>query len=135
VGIYNSSNYISLLIVGVGLFINYLINKGGVKDLFKGLLYTNVLFLVEMAIFDLGLSNITCIHMLPYLVFIPLVTRLIIIKYDNSYKLWEYLGYIVISITAFFQYTSEADGMLFVTLLTAIVIIAYIVIRKIKVLL
>jgi hypothetical protein len=124
---YSPSKYITLFLLGIGILINYIISKEKLKDLFKVLLITIILILLEFIIYDLKLDDITCIKFLPYLIFVPILTRLTIKKYTNYYKIHEYIGYIMISLFAFFQYTSEFDGMLFVSLLTIVVIASYII--------
>ena len=54
------------------------------------------------------------------------MTRFIIKKWDvYLYKVFEYLGSIVICLIALFNYSSEMDGIIFVFGLTILVIISY----------
>ena len=124
---YSPSKYVTLMILSAGILINYIINEKEIKDLFKVILTTTILILLEFIIFDLHLNEITLIHYLPYIIYVPFITRTTIMKYTNSYKIFEYIGYFMINFVAFFNYTSEMDGILFVFLLTLVVIVSYII--------
>ena len=124
-GSFNESKYISLLLVSIGTFISYLVKEK--NNIFKGLLYTYLLILIKFIIKDLGWTNLSIFNYGPYLIWWPFITRDIIKKYDiNTYKIFEYLGYILINVYSLGNYTSEFDGLIFVFLLTLIVIVSYI---------
>ena len=122
---FNESKYISLLLVSIGTFISYLVKEK--NNIFKGLLYTYLLILIKFIFKDLGWTNLSIFNYGPYLIWWPFMTRDIIKKYDiNTYKIFEYLGYILINVYSLGNYTSEFDGLIFVFLLTLIVIVSYI---------
>ena len=124
--VFKESHYLSLLIFAIGTFINYYINdEGKIKDLFLGIMFTNLLVLSQFLISDLEWNNITVIRYLPYLIWIPSITRGILKKYNVNYKVWEYIGYILLNLIAFASYTNELDGILFVSSLAVLVIISY----------
>ena len=122
---FNQSHYISLLIITTGTFISYLIKTEKTKDVFKAILYTCGLAFILFIIKDLNINNIISPAYVSYLIWIALITRNIVKKYNPGYKYLEYIGYILINLMAIQNYRSEADGILFVFALTAIVIISY----------
>ena len=124
---FNEYKYISLLLVTIGICVNFIIRKNKTKDICKGLMYTCFLIFVMFFVYDINLSDICLFRFLPYMVWLLLVTRTVIKKYDiSSCKILEYLGFIFINFLAFVSYDSEADGMLFVFALAIFVMVSYI---------
>lgn len=119
------SYYISLLFLFMGTLASFLIKEGKPKYIYKGILFTIGLLFVNQIIYDLNINTISIFRHGPYLIWIPLLTRLCIKKHSNSYKGWEYFGYIIMNLIALSSYKDEADGILFVAFLTGIVIISY----------
>ena len=123
---FNDSKYICLLIISIGTFASYLIYSEKIKDLLKAFLYIYILIFFRFIMFDFALENITFLHYGIYLVWVPIITRTIIKKYDIDYKTWEYISYIAINVLSIYNYSSEMDGIMFVFLLTILVILGYI---------
>ena len=124
--IYSQSKYFSLLLIFVGTFIAYLVKRNVRKDWFKAGLFVCVLILARFLIKDLYLESSTMINIGIYILWVPLITRLIIRKYSTeACKIIEYIANIIINMWAFFSYTSEYDGLLFVLLLVMVVIVSY----------
>ena len=125
--VFEESHYISLLLATIIAFVLYIIKTDKVKDIFKAILFINGLILSQLLVFDFELDHISLFVYTPYLILIPALTRNIIKKYSTSYKMFEYIGYILVNLIALQNYTDELDGMIFVFALTFIVIISYIV--------
>ncbi len=124
--IYSQSKYFSLLLVSVGTFIAYLVKRNVRKDWFKAGLFVCGLILARFIIDDLYLDSTTMINIGVYILWLPLLTRLIIRKYSiEACKIIEYIANIIINIWAFCSYTSEYDGLLFVLLLMMVIIVSY----------
>ncbi len=122
---FNETKYISLLIIALGTYVIYLIKENKTKDLLKAFLFLEGLQLVKYIIVDLNLNNISILRYGPYILCTILITRLIEKKYSENYKKIEYIFLTIINYLAISNYISEFDGILFVLLLTALVIISY----------
>ncbi len=121
---FNDIKYFKLLILLLGTITIYLsANKG--KDFFKTLIYLLSFYLIKLLIIDFKLEEIAFINYGVILLFISLITRDIIKKHTVNYKVIIYIGYILTNISAFINYSSEQDGILFVFLLTLFVLISY----------
>ncbi len=118
--------YISLFLLLVGNSICYIIKINKTKDIYKGLIYTLLLILYKYIIKDLNLNNLSILNYGIYIVYLILINRTIIKKYQNNYKVFEYLFSILIYYIALINYSSELDGIIFVFFLSLIVIISYI---------
>lgn len=118
--------YISILILMVGTFIICFIKENKVKDLFRVLLYIFSFVFYQFIIFDLGLDGVTFLLIGNYLILLLFITRRIISKYNNSYKVLEYIFCVLVNLIALGCYTSEFDGILYVLFLAGIVIVSYI---------
>ena len=123
---FSPNKYFSLILIVIGTIISYLTNDFKAKDFFKSVILLCGLILARFIITDLDLKTITLIKIGIYLLWVPLFTRLIIRKYSiEACKAIEYIANIIINIWAFTSYSSEYDGLLFVSLLVIIVIVSY----------
>ena len=123
---YHPNKYFGLLLVVIGTSIAYIVKRGRRRDLFKTGLFVCGLVLARFIIHDLDLESFTMINIGVYVLWVPLVTRLIIRKYSIiGCKIAEYTANVIINLVAFFSYTSEYDGLLFVLLLMLVIIVSY----------
>jgi len=117
--------YITIILLIVGTFTSYLIRNNKTKDILKTFLYTLGLILYKFIIIDLGLEKITLLESGIYIIYLILVTRTIIKKYSENYKVLEYMISSLIYFIVLFNYTSEFDGIIFVFYLMILVIFCY----------
>ena len=102
------------------------------KVIFESIIYVLSLILYNKIYEDLseiyvGLSTITTFKYLGYIIFVGLITRNVLKKYNiNLYKVVEYIAFAILYLLAISNYTSQLDGMAFVSLLLIITIISYI---------
>jgi len=120
------SKYLSIIILLTGSITCYLIKENEVKDRFKALTYTLFLILYNFIIYDLNLNTNSMFNYGIYILYTLLITRDILKKYNNNYKIFEYLSCILINLITLTNYSSEFDGIIYVIFLTFIVIISYI---------
>lgn len=119
--------YIGIILLILGTFISYLKKENKSKDIFKFILYISLFNLYNMIfINDLNLNNITILTVGSYLILLIATTRTILKKYNDSYKVIEYISSTIINLIAISTYTSEMDGIIYVIFLTILVIISYI---------
>lgn len=119
------SKYIGLIILLIGTYIIYFIKNDKVKDMFKGICYTLLLILYNFIISDLKLDDFTVLSMGIYIVYLLIISRDILKKYINDYKVLEYIASSFIYFITLFMYNSEFDGLLFVMFVVIIVMICY----------
>lgn len=123
---YTPNNYISILIFAIGDFICYLIKNNKVKDIYKGLLYILGFALYNTILVDINLDSFSSLIAISYISLLILITRTIVKKYGNSYKVWEYIISILINLAIIFNYNSELDGIIYIIALAILVIVSYI---------
>ena len=89
------------------------------------ILYNNIY--EDLSEIYIGISTVTALKYLGYIVFVGLITRNILKKSNiNIYKVVEYIAFAILYLFAISDYTSQLDGMAFVSLLLIITIISYI---------
>ena len=125
---FNDNKYIQVLmfIIATGLY-TYLCDKEKRKP-FISALYVFITIFYNMLISDLKIDEYALFSKGYYLLLTLLFTRTIIKKDNKSddYKILEYFFFIAINIITIGSYTSEFDGILFVSLLVLITIGSYI---------
>ena len=124
--VFDDSKYVIIFIFSLMSIVGYLIKEDKLKDVFKTFLYTCILLLIRFITYDLELDTISLLHYGPYFVWIICITRNIVKKYSNDYKVFEYISLVLINIIAISGFTDEMDGLVFVLLLTILVIIGYV---------
>lgn len=121
------SDYLGISLYIIGCTICYLIKENTkTKDIYQGFLYFFILLLGKQLIYDLELSNVALFNYGIYLFFIIALTKTLFKKYGNFYKVIEYIFTILVNLIAIGNYNSEMDGLLYVVLLVALVIISYV---------
>lgn len=101
-------------------------NEDKQKDIAKFLAYLFTMFLYNSIISDLGITDYTAFSMLGYILLAIFTIKTILVKYRKNIDILEYITFGLLYVIAFFKYSNEVDGMLFVGLLIAIVVISYI---------
>lgn len=96
------------------------------KDIAKFLVYLFTMFLYNSIMSDLELTDYTALSMLGYILLAIFTIKTILVKYHKNVDILEYITFGLLYVIAFFKYSNEVDGMLFVGLLIAIVVISYI---------
>jgi len=119
-------SYVSIIILIGGTLASYLIKTNKVKDLYKAILYILGLLLYNTIINDLNVNNISVFSVGIYIILTLLLTRTILKKYGNGYKVWEYILCSLINLFAIANYTSQFDGIIYCLFLTIVVIGCYI---------
>lgn len=117
--------YFNILLLIVGNSVIALKEKN-YKDIFKFILYILVFVLYNYIIIDLNLKTISALSGGSYLVLLMALTRGFVSKYNEDYKMLEYVGSGIINWVALFCYTSEFDGIIYVIFLTLLVIVGYV---------
>lgn len=118
--------YISILILIGGSFICYLIKNNKIKDIYRAFLYILCLVLYNTILVDLGVGNLASLSAIAYILVLIFMTRTILKKYGEGYKIWEYIFCIIINLIVLGSYTNEYDIIIYIVLLTIVVIISYI---------
>jgi len=118
--------YISILLIIGGSFVCYLIKNNKVKDTYKALLYILGLVLYNTILTDLGLSYLSSLTLISYIVVLILITRTILKKYGENYKVWEYTISIFINLLSLGSFTNQYDQIIYVILLTILIIVSYV---------
>ena len=119
----NFNKYLSiiLLIVLFGYYL-YLFKK----DIFKFLLYVCVTILLRFICIDIEIGKITLFNYGLYLILFVLCSIDIFRKHISWYKVLEYIGLILLYLSAMGNYLDSLDGLLFVFLILIITIFGYI---------
>jgi hypothetical protein len=124
--VFDNNKYIMLAFFALGSFINYIIRKDKERDLFVGALYTCALVLTEFLVYDIDANDISILVAGVYMIYAMLLSRNIIKKHMQDYKVLEYILFIIINLIAIFRFSSEIDGLLFIIYLVCLVIYSYI---------
>ena len=119
----NFNKYLSiiLLIILFGYYL-YLFKK----DVFKFFLYICVTILLRYICVDIEIGKITLFNYGLYLILFVLCCVDIFRKHITWYKVLEYIGLILLYLTAMGNYLDSLDGLLFVCLILIITIFGYI---------
>ena len=120
------NGYIGLVVSILGTYLIIKSNDKYNNDIFKFILYILSLILYKNIINDLNIGDIAILNYGIYILLIGLITRTIIKKYTNNYRVLEYISLSLLYLIALFNYSSELDGLIFVFLMVGVVIISYI---------
>ena len=96
------------------------------EDLFKAIAYIAGLVLYNKIISDIGINNITFVNLFGAFVCLFLVTRTILKKRTELYKVLEYLVTVLLYVIAFRSYTSLPDAIIFTSCTFIPIIIGYV---------
>lgn len=122
----SSSKYINVLLFIVWTIVHlYFLEDIKIKDIFRFLSYCGLLSLYYMFTADMNLAQYTMFEMLGPIIFAIMVIRTIVVKYTKNVDIWEYITFALLYLSAFSMYNSEEDGMLFIALLAAMIILSY----------
>ena len=124
--VFDNNKYLILLLFAVGSLINYILRSDKERDFFNACLYTCALVLSQFIVFDLDIDYLSVFKYGFYMIYAILIIRNIIKKYNEEFKIIEYVSLVLINILAIFNFTSETDGLIFVIFLVFIVILSYI---------
>ena len=105
------------------------VDKEYQQDIFKALTYIGGLVLYNTIVGDLDLTKYTLFALLGYLVAAIACFKTILPRYikdKNSLNIFEYVVYGMIYLIALTGYADELDGIIFVTMLIAMIILSYI---------
>lgn len=118
------TKYLKLLIL-IGSFTIYYKYTDKNKDVFKFFIYIFITLLLKLIIEDLNLKHIPTLYIGLFIISLLVISRDILKKHTESYKIVEYIGLFILNIRAIGMYQIELDGMLFVLLLIGLIIISY----------
>ena len=124
--VFDNNKYLILSLFAVGSLINYILRSDKERDFFAACLYTCALVLSQFIVFDLDIDYLSVFKYGFYMIYAILIIRNIIKKYNEEFKIIEYVSLILINMLAIFNFTSETDGLIFVIFLVFIVILSYI---------
>jgi len=103
-----------------------LYSEGKLKDIFKALIATVSLSMYINALNDLEMIEITAFLLVGFLAYTHVITRMILSKYSDDYKVLEYFATAIIYLVAFGLYKDGIDLAIFIAAQILILMIAYV---------
>ena len=108
-------------------FINmYFMQAENSKDIFKSITYVGIYILYKDLLIELGIDSLASIDLIGLLILTIILLKDVIKKYVKDLDVLEYIIFSIIYLYAISMYTSEADGILFVLFIVALVMYSYI---------
>lgn len=95
------------------------------KDAFKAITYIAVYCLYKELLVELGMNEFACCEAIGMTILALVLVKDIIIKYVKQIDSLEYIVFSIIYLLALGSYTSEADGIIFVLFIVALVMYSY----------
>ena len=117
--------YYALILLIMCFVIYYIYCNKRNQDLYKAGLFILVTILLRFIIGDLGLEYFTVLRIGIYVISFILISRSIIKKHFENYKILEYVFLSLLYFVAIGLYEVESNGMLFVLLLLILTIVGY----------
>lgn len=103
----------------------YFMESQKTKDVFKGLLYIGAYSLYSTFISEFCMNQLICWNAMGIMIVAVLCFKTIISNYVNPTDNLEYLVYAMIYLGVIMSYNSEADGMMFVLFIVALIMFSY----------
>ena len=123
---YFDNNLIKEILFITWSFVNmYFMKAENSKDVFKAITYIGIFALYNDLIVELGLGNLACTEVIGVLILATVLFKDIIKKYVKDLDTLEYFVFSIIYLYAIGLYTSEADGIIFVLFIVALVMYSY----------
>lgn len=96
------------------------------KDVFKAITYIATYFLYKELLVELEMNEFACCEVIGMVILALALLKKIIIKYIEQIDSLEYIVFSIIYLFAITSYISEADGIIFVLFIVALVMYSYI---------
>lgn len=123
---YFNNNLIKEIFFIIWAFVNmYFMEEENSKDIFKAITYIGVYALYKDLLVELALDEFACTNLIGILILTIILLKDIIIKYVKDLDSLEYIIFSIIYLYAVGLYTSEADGIIFVLFIVALVMYSY----------
>ena len=107
-------------------FVNmYFMKAENSKDIFKAITYVGIYALYRDLLLEIGLNELACTEVIGLLILATILLKDIVKKYIKDLDALEYLVFSIIYLYAIGLYTSEADGIIFVLFIVALVMYSY----------
>ena len=95
------------------------------KDLFKGLTYLGTYLLYNSTLEKMGIDEYNAFFMIGLMIFAIAMLKNILKKHFKDMDSIEYLVYSLVNLISLIMYTSEKDGMIYVTFMVLVLIYSY----------
>ena len=107
-------------------FVNmYFMQAENSKDIFKAITYIGIYALYRDLLIEFGLDEFACTEVIGMIILAIVLIKDIIRKYVKDLDTLEYFVFSIIYLYAIGLYTSEADGIIFVLFIVALVMYSY----------
>ena len=107
-------------------FVNmYFMKSEKSKDIFKAITYAGIYVLYQDLLWEIDLNDFASANIIGILVLAIVLLKDIVRKYVKDLDTIEYLVFSIIYLLAIGSYTSEADGIIFVLFVVALVMYSY----------
>lgn len=103
----------------------YFMKADSSKDIFKAITYVGIYALYKDLLWEFGLEQLACTEVIGILILATVLLKDIIKKYVKDLDTLEYFVFSIIYLYAIGLYTSEADGIIFVLFIVALVMYSY----------
>ena len=103
----------------------YFMKAESSKDIFKAITYVGIYALYKDLLWEFGLEQLACTEVIGILILATVLLKDIIKKYVKDLDALEYFVFSIIYLYAIGLYTSEADGIIFVLFIVALVMYSY----------
>ena len=103
----------------------YFMEAENSKDIFKAITYVGIYALYRDLLWEFGLEEFACTEAIGILILATVLLKDIIKKYVKDLDILEYFVFSIIYLYAIGLYTSEADGIIFVLFIVALVMYSY----------
>lgn len=119
------NEYVFFACLAIWAFVNLIFTIDVLRIIVKGLLSFS-LFMIYMMFVGDYVENLEVLMMhLGLITYMHYITRKLLGKCVNNYRILEYIGLTIIYLTAISSITNPMEGLLYLGMLTAFVIIAY----------
>lgn len=120
------NNLIKEIFFIIWAFVNmYFMQAENSKDIFKTITYIGIYALYKDLLVEIGLAEFACTEIIGILILAVVLLKDIIRKYVKDLDTLEYIVFSIIYLYAIGNYTSEADGIIFVLFIVALVMYSY----------
>ncbi len=120
------NNLIKEIIFIMWAFVNmYFMQEEKSKDIFKTITYMSAYALYRDLLIELGLDEFACTEVIGMVILAIVLLKDIVKKYVKDLDTLEYFVFSIIYLYAIGLYTSEADGIIFVLFIVALVMYSY----------
>ena len=103
----------------------YFMKAENSKDIFKAITYVGIYALYKDLLWEFGLEEFACTEVIGMIILATALLKDIVKKYVKDLDVLEYFVFSIIYLYAIGLYTSEADGIIFILFVVALVMYSY----------